>query len=88
MAIIPAYKHIMPKKWWGPFPIYKEDIVVDGESIGYLTANGAYTTIFNIMGNPVAVMPIGHPVRDSYRCSSCWIKMAGCSFVDCCRAIV
>lgn len=60
VAITPAYKHIMPDKWLGPFPVYTEDMVVDGESIDYLTANGAYTTIFNITGNPVVVMPIGY----------------------------
>jgi amidase len=60
VAVTPAYKHIMPKKLLGPFPVYKEDMVVDGESIEYLFANGAYTMIFNITGNPVVVMPIGY----------------------------
>ena len=60
VAITPAYKHMIPKKWRGPLPIYNEDIVVDGESIEYLTANGAYTIIFNLTGNPVVVMPIGY----------------------------
>jgi len=61
VAITPAYKHIIPKRWLGPFAIYKEDsVVADGEPIEYLTANGAYTTIFNLTGNPVVVMPIGY----------------------------
>jgi amidase len=60
VAITPAYKHIMPKKRLGYFPVYTADMVVDGESVDYLTANGAYTTIFNITGNPVVVMPIGY----------------------------
>jgi amidase len=60
VAITPAYKHIMPDKLLGPFPVYTKDMVVDGESIDYMTANGAYTTIFNITGNPVVVMPIGY----------------------------
>jgi amidase len=60
VAITPAYKHIKPTKSLGPFPVYTKDMVVDGESVDYLTANGAYTTIFNITGNPVVVMPIGY----------------------------
>jgi amidase len=60
VAITPAYKHIIPERWSGPYPVYNEDIVVDGESIKYQTANGAYTTILNITGNPVVVMPIGY----------------------------
>jgi amidase len=60
VAVTPAYKHIMPDKLLGPFPVYTKDMVVDGESVDYLIANGAYTTIFNITGNPVVVMPIGY----------------------------
>ncbi len=60
VAITPAYKHIKPTKLFGPFPVYTKDIVVEGEAVDYLTFNGAYTTIFNITGNPVVVMPIGY----------------------------
>jgi amidase len=60
VAITTAYKHIVPKRLVGPFPVYKKEMVVDGESVAYLTANGAYATIFNITGNPVVVMPIGY----------------------------
>jgi amidase len=60
VAVTTAYKHIMPKRSLGPFPVYKKDMVVDGEAVDYMTANGAYTTIFNITGNPVVVMPVGY----------------------------
>ncbi len=60
VTIAPAFKHIIPEKWRGPYPVYKEGIMVDGESIDYYIANFAYTAIFNITGNPVVVMPIGY----------------------------
>ncbi|MGD1911013.1 MAG: amidase [Rivularia sp. (in: cyanobacteria)] len=34
-------------------------IDVDGRKVPYLLANGAYTSPFNLMGNPVVVIPIG-----------------------------
>jgi len=34
-------------------------IDVDGRKVPYLLANGAYTSLFNLTGNPVVVIPIG-----------------------------
>lgn len=35
-----------------------EDIEIDGKQFPYLKGIGAYTTIFNLVGNPVVVLPI------------------------------
>ena len=32
----------------------------DNKPFKYWVANGAYTTIFNLTGNPVVVMPVGY----------------------------
>jgi amidase len=34
-------------------------IDVDGRKVPYLLANGAYTSLFNLTGHPVVVVPIG-----------------------------
>ncbi|MGD1911555.1 MAG: amidase [Rivularia sp. (in: cyanobacteria)] len=44
---IPAFKH---QQW-------EEDIDIDGKQFPYLRAIGAYTTIFNLAGLPVVVLP-------------------------------
>jgi len=56
----PAYEHIEPDKYFGPYPLYDKPIMVDGEPVNYLMANGAYTTIFNLTGSPVVIIPIGY----------------------------
>jgi amidase len=55
-----AYKHIYPDRYFGPFPFYNQDFLVDDKSLKYEFANGAYTSIFNLTGNPVVVMPVGY----------------------------
>ena len=47
MVPIPAFKH---QQW-------EEDIDIDGKQFPYLRAIGAYTTIFNLAGLPVVVLP-------------------------------
>ncbi|HOO45001.1 MAG TPA: amidase [Deltaproteobacteria bacterium] len=55
----PAYRHIKPDRYFGPYPLYDDPIMVDEEPVNYLMANGAYTTVFNLTGSPVVVIPIG-----------------------------
>lgn len=55
-----AYKHIQPDSHFGPFSLYKQDFLVDAEPLSYMHANSAYTTLFNLTGNPVVVMPVGY----------------------------
>lgn len=35
-----------------------EDIEIDGKQFPYLRGIGAYTTIFNLAGNPVVILPL------------------------------
>jgi amidase len=55
-----AYKHIPPDRYFGPYPLYSKDFMIDDKPLTYMVANGAYTTIFNLTGNPVVVMPVGY----------------------------
>jgi len=55
-----AYKHIQPDSHFGPFSLYKQDFLVDDKPLAYMFANSAYTTPFNLTGNPVVVMPVGY----------------------------
>jgi amidase len=55
-----AYKHIPPDRYFGPFPLYNKDFLVDDKPIKYYAANGSYTSIFDLTGNPVVVMPVGY----------------------------
>lgn len=59
VASTTAYPHIAPDRYFGPFPIYGKPVVVDGAPLNYLAANGCYTTLFNLTGSPVVVIPIG-----------------------------
>ncbi len=56
----PAFEHIEPSFYIGPFPIYLEPVPVDGRPVKYLVANTSYTSIFNLTGSPVVVIPIGY----------------------------
>lgn len=55
-----AYKHIAPEKYFGPYAIYDKPVMVDNEPVNYWMANGSYTTIFNLTGNPVVSMPVAY----------------------------
>ena len=55
-----AYKHILPDSHFGPFSLYKQPFLIDGKPLKYEFANQAYTTLFNLTGNPVVVMPVGY----------------------------
>ncbi len=56
----PAFVHITPWKHFGPFPVYKDPMLIDGKPVKYLVANMSYTSIFNLTGSPVVVIPIGY----------------------------
>lgn len=57
----PAFRHLEPTGHFGQYPVYyTRGIEVDGREIGYLAANTSYTSIFNLTGSPVVVMPVGH----------------------------
>jgi amidase len=56
----PAYWHIKPKRYYGPYAVYDRAILVDNKPVNYLVANGSYTTVFNLTGSPVVVVPIGY----------------------------
>lgn len=56
----PAYAHIKPDRYFGPYPLYSKPVMVDNKPVNYLAASGCYTTIFNLTGNPVVVIPIGY----------------------------
>ncbi len=58
----PAFEHIKPDRYFGPYPLYSKPVMVDSKPVNYLAANGCYTTIFNLTGNPVIVMPIGYAI--------------------------
>ncbi|RJS27250.1 amidase [Corallococcus sp. H22C18031201] len=45
----PAIPHTRPGEW----------VRVDGEPRAYLSSLGAYTSVFNLTGNPVVVLPVG-----------------------------
>ncbi|MGD0211337.1 MAG: amidase, partial [Desulfomonilia bacterium] len=56
----PAFEHITPWRYFGPYPVYTDPVLVDGKPVKYLVANMSYTSIFNLTGNPVVVIPIGY----------------------------
>ncbi len=56
----PAFEHIEPWMYFGPFPVYTDPVLVDGKPVKYLVATMSYTSIFNLTGNPVVVIPIGY----------------------------
>ncbi len=60
VASTTAFRHIAPDRYFGPFPLYSEPVVVDGRPLNYLAASGCYTTLFNLTGSPVVVVPIGY----------------------------
>jgi amidase len=64
VSTTPAFKHITPDSMFGPYPLYKKEFMVDDKPLSYLFANGAYTTPFNLTGNPVVVMPIGYTLEN------------------------
>jgi amidase len=40
-----------------------KSIEVDGKSVSYSMASGAYSSIFNLTGNPVVVLPLTNQVQ-------------------------
>jgi len=60
VSATPAFEHIKPWRHYGPYPVYKAPVIVDGKPVNYLVANLSYTSLFNLTGNPVVVIPIGY----------------------------
>ena len=60
VSCTPAYRHIKPKRYFGPYAVYDKAVLVDNRPVNYLVANCSYTTVFNLTGSPVVVIPIGY----------------------------
>ncbi len=60
VSVREAYGHIAAWRYFGALPAYREKVSVDGTPVNYLVANMSYTTLFNLTGNPVVVIPIGY----------------------------
>jgi len=58
-----AFEHIEPWRHFGPYPVYTAPVMVDGRPVKYLVANLSYTSIFNLTGNPVVVIPVGYTAQ-------------------------
>ena len=54
-----AYKHVEPKYENGMLLNFMEPVKIDGEIIENIAVDTFYTNLFNLMGNPVIVIPIG-----------------------------
>lgn len=57
VAALPAYPHIQTRN---PIEQLRATVEVDGQKIPYLLATSVYTGLFNLTGNPVVVLPLGH----------------------------
>jgi amidase len=57
-----AFRHITPDGYVPPlnFPYYTKPVLIDDKPQTYMAANMAYTTIFNLTGNPVVIIPMGY----------------------------
>jgi len=56
----PAFKHQSPTFYSGSQPVYNDPLYVDGQPVDYVVANMSYTTIFNLTGSPVVIIPAGN----------------------------
>lgn len=54
-----AFHHHPPSSVKFGFALYDEPIRVDNHEINYWMAAGAYTSVFNVTGNPVVTIPAG-----------------------------
>ena len=54
-----AYKHVEPKYENGMLLNFMEPVKIDGKIIENIAVDTFYTNLFNLMGNPVIVIPIG-----------------------------
>jgi amidase len=59
VAALTAYPHLQSRN---PIEQLRATVEVDGQKIPYLVATSVYTSLFNLTGNPVAVLPVA---RDS-----------------------
>jgi len=54
-----AFEHLAPDFHMGPIPVHIAPIHVGGQDLDYLFVAIAFTTVFNVTGSPVVVIPIG-----------------------------
>jgi amidase len=55
VAALPAYPHLQSRN---PIEQLRATVAVDGHELPYLMATGVYTGLFNLIGNPVVVLPL------------------------------
>jgi amidase len=55
VAALPAYPHLPSRN---PIEQLRATVEMDGQKIPYLLATSVYTAPFNLMGNPVVVLPL------------------------------
>lgn len=57
----PAFNHMKPRRLlFDIFALYEEPVMVDDIPVKYLVTNTSYTSVFNLTGSPVVVMPVGY----------------------------
>ena len=54
-----AFEHLDPDFYMGPLPYYHTPIYIDEQPANYYVANVSFTTVFNLTGSPVVIIPIG-----------------------------
>jgi len=54
-----AFEHLDPDYYISPLPYYYTPIYIDEQPVDYYIANVSFTTVFNLTGSPVVVIPIG-----------------------------
>jgi amidase len=55
VAALPAYPHLNSRN---PIQQLSATVEVDGQKMPYLLATSMYTSLFNLTGNPVVVLPL------------------------------
>jgi amidase len=57
VAALPAYPHLLTRN---PIEQLRATVAVDGIKIPYILATSMFTGLFNLIGNPVVVLPMAH----------------------------
>jgi amidase len=55
VAALPAYPHVLSRN---PIEQLRATVDVDGQKLPYILATSMFTTLFNLTGNPVVVLPL------------------------------
>ena len=55
VAALPAYPHLLSRT---PIEQLRATVEVDGQKIPYILATSMFTTLFNLTGNPMVVLPL------------------------------